>query len=258
MPRTTNKEMIGALQAQVEQLVARIQTIEKNSSSNFEHMKELLWAEKFNNTIHASKWFLNQQISPGGWAVGYPFLYVLYRILDEMRPKSILELGLGQSTKLISQYAASGKKIKHTVVEHDEAWIEFFRKGFKLAKSTELCHLPLNYHGVWREDTEVVAYEGFTERFSERKFDLICIDGPFGYLAKIYARTDVLTIMPNCLADSFVILLDDTERAGEKNTIQAMQDILEENSIKHKRGFYRGIKEMMVLTSEDNRFFCSM
>lgn len=258
MPRTTNKEMIEALQAQVEQLEARIQAAEKASSGSLEHMKELLWAEKFKNTIHSSTWYTNQCISPGGWAVGYPFLYALYRILDEMRPNSILELGLGQSTKLISQYAASRKKIKHTVVEHDTSWMEFFQKGFKLPKSTELCHLPLNYRGVWQEDTEVVSYEGFKERFSRRKFDLICIDGPFGYLAKTYSRTDVLTIMPNCLMDSFVILLDDTERAGEKNTIQVMQDILKENGIKYQTGFYRGVKEMLVLASEDNRFLCSM
>ncbi|MCR5219870.1 MAG: hypothetical protein K6E31_02605 [bacterium] len=258
MPRITNKEMITTLQSQVESLESQIKEVQKASSTSLNHLKELLWAEKFNNTIHASKWFLNQQISPGGWAVGYPFLYALYRTLDEMRPHNILELGLGQSTRLISQYTASGKKIKHTVVEHDASWIEFFQKGFKLPKNTELCHLPLNYHGVWQEDTEVVAYEGFKERFFGQKFDLICIDGPFGYLAKTYARTDVLTIMPDCLATSFVLFLDDTERAGEKNTIKEMLNILDENGIKYKTGFYRGIKEMLVLASEDNRFLCSM
>lgn len=83
-------------------------------------------------------------------------------------------------------------------------------------------------------------------------------DGPFGYLAKTYARTDVLTIMPDCLATSFVLFWDDTERAGEKNTIKEMLNILEENGIKYKTGFYRGVKEMLVLASEDNRFLCSM
>ena len=34
---------------------------------------------------------------------------------------------------------------------------------------------------------------------------------------------DIIDIIPNCLEDDFVILLDDCERIGEKNTIEILE-----------------------------------
>ena len=66
---------------------------------------EVLWGEIFRDTIVNSIWLKDKSFSPGRWAAGYPFLYALYRVLDEARPKRILELGLGQTTRMIGQYA---------------------------------------------------------------------------------------------------------------------------------------------------------
>ena len=67
---------------------------------------EILWANIYHDTIASSDWLHDRTISPGGlyrWGVGYNFLYAVYRILDEMRSRHILELGLGQSTRLSGQ-----------------------------------------------------------------------------------------------------------------------------------------------------------
>ena len=64
--------------------------------------RENEWAAIFNNTIHDSTWLKDRSFSPGRWAVGYQFLYVMYRILNEIKPERILELGLGQSTRMLS------------------------------------------------------------------------------------------------------------------------------------------------------------
>lgn len=90
--------------------------------------KEILWAETFNNTVSGSDWLKDKSFSPGRWAVGYQYLYAVYRILNTVKPKKILELGLGQSTKLLSQYAKANKEVKHIVVEHDQEWIDFYKK----------------------------------------------------------------------------------------------------------------------------------
>lgn len=254
----TNKELLEELQAQMNALQEQVNELKKLSSTGLKHAKEILWAEIFKDTIRSSTWYEEQRLSPGRWAAGYPFLYALYRALDEMRPKKILELGLGQTTRLITQYAASDAKVRHTVVEHDAQWISFFQEGFNLANNTTICHLPISYSGTYGDDTEVVAYEGFKKQFSRKKFDMICIDGPFGFLAKIYARTDILTIMPGCLANSFVIFLDDSEREGEKNTIKELKTILEKKNIQYETGTYTGKKDTFVLASPDNKFICSM
>ena len=44
--------------------------------------REILWAQIFNNTISSSAWLKDASFSPGRAAVGYPFLYACYRILD--------------------------------------------------------------------------------------------------------------------------------------------------------------------------------
>lgn len=110
-------------------------------------LDELYWAQIYNSTIQNSAWLEDKSISPGRWAVGYNYLYVLYRILDDIRPSHILELGLGQSTKLIGQYAifpeVSGN-IKHVVVEHDAEWSKFFfGRNKSLCQNTQVVTLPL-------------------------------------------------------------------------------------------------------------------
>ena len=68
----------------------------------------------------------------------------------------------------------------------------------------------------YKDDTEVYAYDGFEEAFKDKKFNFILIDGPFVSYEKIFARVDILCILPDCLADSFVIFLDDSNRSGRK------------------------------------------
>ena len=70
---------------------------------------------------------------------------------------------------------------------------------------------------------EVRAYKGFEDRFKEEKFDLISIDGPFGYDMKELARIDALRILPNALAPSFTIMVDDYNRKGEQNMVKLIK-----------------------------------
>ena len=91
---------------------------ETTSKITYRVNNEILWAEIFNSTIQDSLWFKDKSLSPGRWAAGYPFLYALYRTLNEKHPLNILELGMGQTTKLISQYVDYCKgTVDYTVVQ---------------------------------------------------------------------------------------------------------------------------------------------
>lgn len=219
--------------------------------------EEIIWAEIFNNTISNSEWLKNQSFSAGRWAVGYPYLYVVYRILNEVRPKNLLELGLGQSTRLIGQYAASNKEVQHTVVEHDPAWIQFFEQDFPLATNSEIVLLEREYR-TFREDDHVLAFKNFKETFSGRKFDFISIDAPLGSEAIVYARVDILDLLPDVLADSFIIIMDDFNRQGEKNTVAVLEEILQKNEIAYEKGIYSGKKDCIVICSKNLKYVKSM
>jgi len=228
------------------------QTVNIYRSSN-----ETIWSSIFHDTIKNSEWLLNKTFSPGRWAAGYPLLYVLYRCLDESWPGDILELGLGQTTRMIGQYAKANPNCRHYIAEHDEEWIEFFEKKNQLAKNSKIIKMDL-IKGQYLEDSEVLMYQDFEEEFKDKKFDLISIDAPFGGAANIYARMDLLKLIPGCLKKSFIILLDDFNRKGEKNMTKKLEEILKGHNIEYSTGIYRGSKDTYILVSKDLKFFRSM
>ena len=56
-------------------------------------LQELIWSEVYHDTIRGSKWLSpDLPFSPGRGAIGYQLMYVLYRVLNEVNPRSILEI----------------------------------------------------------------------------------------------------------------------------------------------------------------------
>ena len=137
--------------------------------------KEILWGEIFNNTVSNSDWLTDRSFSPGRWAVGYQYLYSVYRILDIIKPQSILELGLGQSTKLLSQYAKTNPKVNHIVVEHDQDWIDFYKKENEVPKNSKILKLE-RVTKEYKDDNSVLAFKNFKESLQGLKFDFISIN----------------------------------------------------------------------------------
>lgn len=240
-----------------------LKTLTRGLIMNRQVSNEILWANIFHDTIKNSEWLHNQPFSPGRAAIGYPTLYALYRILDEFRPQRILEMGLGQSTKMIGSYVKwqekQGKKCQHFVVEHDASWIDFFVNSFELSPNTQIVQLDLNKVRIDTEDgneTEVNMYDNFAERFRGEKFDLLFIDGPFG--SPIYSRIDIIDILPECLNESFIFMLDDAERRGEQNTLKMIANVLREGGIDYAQNYYSGVKSTAIITSQDLHFYCTM
>ena len=163
---------------------------------------------------------------------------------------------MGQSTRVIGQYAASDKKINHTVVEHDSDWINFFKNDFELSANTKVQQL--DYEILPYKDTEVRQYKDFSKTFAGRKFDFIFIDAPLGGDMKDFSRVDVALLLPEILNDSFVIMLDDYNRPQKQHTLAQMEEILKQNNIAYKRGIYSGQKQTALICSMDVSFLTSM
>lgn len=206
---------------------------------------EPYWANVYHDTINNTNWLNNKSVSPGRWAVSYVVLYVLYRILDEIKPQSILECGLGQSSKLTIQYADS-HKADLTICENNSDWLAFFQRQFPTADiytkilDTEMINVVPEY--------ESRTYVGFDNVIKNKKFDLVLIDGPLG--SQHYSRPEVLSVVNN-LDKSFVILMDDMNRVGEQETFEALKNKLRENNIDFKEGFYESDKKLGLICSPD-------
>lgn len=235
----------------------QVQAVNIQAASAACRASEAVWAEVFNNAVSGSGWLLNKSFAPGRWAVGYPYLYAMYRVLNDGRPKRILELGLGQSTRMISQYTSAHEGVEHIVVEHDDSWIEFFKKDFSLSDRSRI--IKLNWGSQpYKEADEVRIFDGFENAFAGQRFDFISIDAPLGGDMPRYARIDVLKLLPNCLAEDFVIMIDDAERVGEKNAIAEMESRLKEAGIAYSRGRFCGEKECVLLAAKSMKFLASV
>lgn len=218
---------------------------------------EILWAQVFNNTISNSTWLLNKSFSPGRWAASYLYLYVLYRTLNEAHPKSILELGIGQTTRMITQYVSANQDIRYIAVENDPLWINFVKNSLSFPQNTEIVQLDLemsSYNGT----DNIRTYKNFSEKFSSEKFDLISIDAPLASDMQVYGRIDILKILPGCLSKDFIIMIDDCERVGELHTVAEIERCLNNNQIAYKKGYYRGMNNCVLICAEHLNFLTSL
>lgn len=262
-----NRKQLNVLKKDVNSLTMQLKVVHKELSMctekndkircNLSKLDELIWAEVFNNTITDNFWLRNKSFSPGRWAIGYPCLYAMFRILNDTRPISILELGLGQSTKMIGQYASYFPNIKHIIIEHDKDWIKFFLNKFKLSKNSKIKCLTREMIS-YKEAEKVRVFKDFKITLEKSKFDFIFIDAPLGSDMKLYSRIDILSILPNCLMDNFVIMIDDFNRQGEQHTVVELEKILTKANIKFYKGIYSGQKSCVVISSSSLKFVTTL
>ena len=138
---------------------------------------ELKYAFVFNDTIKESEWLIKKDFSLVNSAANYSFMYSLYRILNDAEPKNILELGMGQTTKLTSQFANYFNDCKLTVLEGDEIWIENFAEQLVISENIHICHMDLE--NVTIDGTLNTRFKGVLDIVADDKFDLVII---FNYL----------------------------------------------------------------------------
>ncbi|MDR3116183.1 MAG: hypothetical protein LBU25_11775 [Treponema sp.] len=101
-----------------------------------EGLQVIINAQLFRGIFEDCEWLKYKSFAPGGWAMDNAALYTLFCIIDYMKPRNILEFGLGQSSRMIHQYATFSENVMALTIEHDNDWINFFcnsiPKGVKI------------------------------------------------------------------------------------------------------------------------------
>lgn len=218
------------------------------------HVQELEWAHIFHDSIRGKKYIEELSLNIGRWAGNYSFFYVLNRILSDYKPEKILDLGLGESSKLISTYLEHYlPHSNHTIVEQDEKWALAFSNRFQLSERSKIVHCPLQVVEI--KGFQSQSYTHFKENITG-KFDLYIVDGPFG--SERYSRYDIISLVENFDAsDEFIIMMDDTNRPGERDTRNDIVSLLKSKNISHHLGDYQGNKTVSVICSDQFKFATS-
>ena len=206
-----------------------INTLKKQVNGLSKKLDELYYGNLLHDSINDSAWLKNKSFSLYGWAANYSFIYLLFRILDKTNPQNILEMGLGQTTKVTSQYIAHKNPSAFlTVCEHNQEWIDIYKTELPQNERIRIHHLALEIFEYEGQQND--KYKNLAPLVQNQKFDLILIDGPTGG-GKTFPRSNIIDLVKNNhLADDFVIIFDDAERPGEKLTIEKTKEELKQQN----------------------------
>ncbi len=232
--------------------IKKIKNYIKNSNAQF---AELEWAHIYKETIRGKKWLEELSISPGRWAGNYSFFYVLTRILSDYKPNKIIEFGLGESSKMISTFINNElNNSTHLIIEQSEDWTEKFNSRFTLSKNSTVINLPLSVKRI--NNFPVNCYEGI-EKYKNEFFDLYVIDGPFG--SDHFSRFDICNLAEEFKQNQeFIILFDDYNRDGEKETVAHLIEICNKKKIEIHIGEYCGNKNQVVICTEKFKYAATL
>ena len=258
-----NEELFKKYNHDISEMNKNINSI-KSNLLKMNHSEELInnelkYAFVFNDTIKSSKWLKEKDFSLVNSAANYSLMYSLYRILNDAQPKNILELGLGQTTKLTSQYAKYFDDAKLTVLESDEDWIENFSKNLEISDNTRIVNLDVETFEY--NNTINTRFKDIDKIVESEKYDLIIIDAPRGFMKKDgknklldYSRANIWQLIPSNLSDDYIIIMDDYERKGEQNTMDHAKELLKENNKETFSYTAKGLKTQHAIFTEKYRF----
>lgn len=225
------------------------------SKIDHQHMEKLLleniMAHVFEDSINSIAWIKSKSFSPRGGAANYSLLYIMFRVLNDIQPRSIIEFGIGQSSKLTSQYVTYGTEIDThlTLVENDPTWINIFKKQIPECDRINILNLDIEEIEINRgtQIFETTGYKDLDKNIGDKKFDFIIVDGPRG--CPHFSRIEILDLLEKNLANSFIIIMDDYNRIGEQETAKKVMEKLDSLSIKYESTKYKGITTQLVIYS---------
>ncbi|MBR3458776.1 MAG: hypothetical protein IKH16_11595 [Selenomonadaceae bacterium] len=223
------------------------------SSFSMGRMKE------FSMAIRGSEWFAKQAIALGtenNYEVSWTYLLILYRLLDEYHPRHILELNLGQATKMTAQYAAS-HPCSHTVIEHDRERVEHYLRCWKIPCSSNTSFRGSSLlkvkHGGHGELVGVV-YQHFQTIAANRKYDLILLKSP-AFEKGTYIHMELLLVLPDILSNDFAILMDHAEDPCGNAVLKDMASLLETHGVGFlRKDFVESGRKVCLLASKNWKY----
>ena len=149
---------------------------------------------------------------PVGSAANAGLLYAIFRLAEEFPGLDWLELGAGQSTLLLDALARAGRVSAALTLEHDAQWAG--RSGARVSHEVRVA--PLRQADIFGLAAQTYDFE------PQRRFDVALVDGPIGTPRR--SRWGALKILEAGLGDEFIVVFDDAERPGERDTIARFLD----------------------------------
>lgn len=187
----------------------------------------------------------------GGPSIDAHHARQLLFVLEELKPRVILELGSGTSTIIVARalQTLGCPPEMHIAVDHD---VRYLRRTIQLARMNgveqfvRFEHCPLGpvpgYALPW--------YSRVPETIGRAQIDLVIVDGPPAYEpGKERSREPALPVIRDFLSERAVVILDDANREAEGKILDRwLQDYPEFSLTRVREG-----KGVAVLTLREQR-----
>lgn len=172
---------------------------------------------------------IENRFYPVAGAANYAMFYLLVRTISELPIKKVLELGAGESSKLLDGLAKAGTLAANiTTLEHDEGWA-------KHISSQVSHHVVLT--ALARKNIDGVSFVGYDFSQAPSNIDLLIVDGPPASTeANKFARLGALDLIPHLHPTDFIVILDDAHREGEMLLAETFDAALRRKNMGFKRG----------------------
>jgi predicted O-methyltransferase YrrM len=183
---------------------------------------------------------------------------LLLKCLQFCRPTRILELGSGQTSKLLGFYYRDTPGVQVTTFEENE---EYARMMTEVLTRQGALHdyrwSPLRPTTFRVGDVSVTTLWYEAAKVPTEPYDLILVDGP-SEANDHYARSGFLSWMPDALAPKFIVIFDDADMYGSAMTMRLFRTMLESANREFHYFEVHGIKTHGVFCSSEFRFLRSI
>jgi hypothetical protein len=191
---------------------------------------------------------LKDEYTPVKNAANHSLLYLIARIVTELKVDRVLELGAGETTVLLDRLkAACGHPQTVVTVEHDETWVGIVQQRV----AHKLLLAPLRSRAIGGR--EAAAYD-FNVVAAAGQFDLLVVDGPRADDRRgRYNRLGALDLIDMLPPDGAAIVIDDAERPGESYLASLMFDALAARGLRPARSQTNAAKRQEVIAYGSKR-----
>ena len=151
------------------------------------------------------------------WSAAPDFLTLISDYCLQHKPEVIVECSSGTSSIVLSQCCRINQSGHVYSLENGD---EFFRKtgaqlnDFSLSEYCDVIHAPLKQIVLDEGDFQWYDVTGLTEK----KIDMLVIDGPPGFLQK-HSRYPALPVLSDRMAEHCIVFLDDAARDDEQELV---------------------------------------
>ena len=154
--------------------------------------------------------------------------YILNEIIINQR-EMVIEFGSGLSTIVMARLIKKNKLNTRVIsIEHNANWasiLQSYLENEDLQEFVKIVTVNLKEIETPLGMVKWYDYDTFLPEISNKKFDLIIIDGPPADREEIkYSRFPALFKLENNLAGDFCLILDDANRKGEKELVKYFRD----------------------------------